>query len=61
MENKDGKALSITYGKKQVFKIQGRPMKIGDSHAATTTVAYDPEGKTLAVGKYFFFYFHINF
>ena len=30
-------------------------MKIGDSHAATTTVAYDPEGKTLAVGKYFFF------
>jgi len=32
--------------------LQGRPVKIGDSHAATTTVAFDPEGKSLAVGSY---------
>ena len=57
MENppkrKEEKALSINYGKKQSFKVQGKPMKIGDSHASIMSVSFEPcDGKSLAVGAF---------
>lgn len=52
MERKDDRALSMTFGKKQPFKIQGRPIKVGDNHSSITSMAYDPEGKSIAISTF---------
>jgi len=46
---------SINQIKKQPFKITGRPtsIKAGENGSDIMTMAYDPEGKHLAVGKYY--------
>jgi hypothetical protein len=40
--------LVFTYPKKQPFK--GKALKVGDNSSEVNTLAYDPEGKTLAAG-----------
>jgi len=34
------------------MKVKGRPIKVGDSRSAITTLKYDPSGKLIAVGTY---------
>jgi len=44
--------LDIFIPKKQPLKVVGKPVRTGDCNSAVASIAYDPEGKALAVGTY---------
>ena len=48
MESK--RDLVFSYPKKQPFKLTNKPLKVGDNSSEINTIAYDPEGKSIAVG-----------
>ncbi len=45
--------LDFYYPKKQPVKVVGKPVRLAtENHSAISSIAYDPEGKALAVAGY---------
>jgi WD40 repeat protein len=44
------KSLNLNPAKKSHFSFAGNPQKMGDSQSDITSMAYDTEGKFLAIG-----------
>ena len=51
MENKD-RHISFSLPKKSPLRIIGKPFKINDNKVDILSVAFDPEGKQLAVAGF---------